>query len=308
MIESLLGVLISLALLIWSCDFAIKNSILISHVYKIRPILVGIFIIAIGTSLPEFAATFQALKLNSVGIVAGNLVGSNIANILLVGGIMLYPITRLVTDKRDKSTFLFFLIFSIVFFIFIIFNFNIGYIYGVLLFGLLCFFIYFELKKPIDETNTISEITHSSSFFIILKIILAFIALFFSSKYFIVYAKDLTSIFGVAETTIGITIVAFGTSLPEVIATILSIVKKQNNLAIGNILGSNIANIFGITIIAVLINGSINFYELLSQIDKWLFLVTSLLFFIIISLKLAGKLISLGFILAYMIYFVFLYL
>ena len=96
--------------------------------------------------------------------------------------------------------------------------------------------------------------------------------------------------------------------MPEVIATILSIVKKQNNLAIGNILGSNIANIFGITIIAVLINGSINFYELLSQIDKWLFLVTSLLFFIIISLKLAGKLISLGFILAYMIYFVFLYL
>ena len=90
MIESLLGVLISLALLIWSCDFAIKNSILISQVYKIRPILVGIFIIAIGTSLPEFAATFQALKLNSVGIVAGNLVGSNIANILLVGGIMLY--------------------------------------------------------------------------------------------------------------------------------------------------------------------------------------------------------------------------
>ena len=140
------------------------------------------------------------------------------------------------------------------------------------------------------------------------KIIVAFIALFFSSKYFIVYAKDLTSIFGVAETTIGITIVAFGTSLPEVIATILSIVKKQNNLAIGNILGSNIANIFGITIIAVLINGSINFYELLGQIDKWLFLVTSLLFFTIISLKLAGKLISLGFILAYMIYFVFLYL
>ena len=81
--------------------------------------------------------------------------------------------------------------------------------------------------------------------------------------------------------------------------------KKQNNLAIGNILGSNIANIFGITIIAVLINGSINFYELLGQIDKWLFLVTSLLFFTIISLKLAGKLISLGFILAYMIYFVF---
>ena len=108
MIESFIGVLISLIVLIWSCDLAIKNSIIVSQIYKIRPILVGIFIIAIGTSLPEFAATFQALKLNSVGIVAGNLVGSNIANILLVGGIMLYPISKLVTQERDKSTFLFF--------------------------------------------------------------------------------------------------------------------------------------------------------------------------------------------------------
>ena len=111
MIESFIGVLISLIVLIWSCDLAIKNSIIVSQIYKIRPILVGIFIIAIGTSLPEFAATFQALKLNSVGIVAGNLVGSNIANILLVGGIMLYPINKLVTEEKDKSTFLFFLIF-----------------------------------------------------------------------------------------------------------------------------------------------------------------------------------------------------
>ena len=147
-----------------------------------------------------------------------------------------------------------------------------------------------------------------STYIIFLKILLAFVALFYSSKYFIVYAKNLTSIFGVAETTIGITIVAFGTSLPEVIATILSIVKKQNNLAIGNILGSNIANIFGITIIAILINESINFYDLLGYVDKWLFLATSLLFFVIISLKIAGKLISLSLILAYIIYFTFLYL
>ena len=308
MIESFIGVLISLIVLIWSCDLAIKNSIIVSQIYKIRPILVGIFIIAIGTSLPEFAATFQALKLNSVGIVAGNLVGSNIANILLVGGIMLYPISKLVTEERDKSTFLFFLIFSITFFIFIIFNFNLGYLSGFFLFGILCVFIFFEVRKPIDDVSTKVDLKNLSTYIIFLKILLAFVALFYSSKYFIVYAKNLTGIFGVAETTIGITIVAFGTSLPEVIATILSIVKKQNNLAIGNILGSNIANIFGITIIAILINGSINFYELLGYLDKWLFLATSLLFFVIISLKKAGKLISLSLILAYIIYFTFLYL
>ena len=82
---------------------------------------------------------------------------------------------------------------------------------------------------------------------IISKIIIAFIVLFFSSRFFITYAKNLTELLGVAESTIGITVVAFGTSLPEVVATIIAIVKKQNNLAVGNILGSNIANIFGIT-------------------------------------------------------------
>ena len=85
-VQNFIGLLVSLSILIWSCDYAIKNSIAISNVFKIREIFVGIFIISIGTSLPEFAATFQALKLNSEGIVAGNLVGSNIANILLIMG------------------------------------------------------------------------------------------------------------------------------------------------------------------------------------------------------------------------------
>ena len=78
MTQSILGLIISLAILIWSCEYAIKNSIILSQIFKIREIFVGIFIIAIGTSLPEFAATFQALKLDSEGIVVGNLVGSNI--------------------------------------------------------------------------------------------------------------------------------------------------------------------------------------------------------------------------------------
>ena len=115
-VQNFIGLLVSLSILIWSCDYAIKNSIAISNVFKIREIFVGIFIISIGTSLPEFAATFQALKLNSEGIVAGNLVGSNIANILLVGGIMVFPITHLNLGKEDKSTFRFFLIFSFLFF------------------------------------------------------------------------------------------------------------------------------------------------------------------------------------------------
>ena len=306
--QNFIGLLVSLSILIWSCDYAIKNSIAISNVFKIREIFVGIFIIAIGTSLPEFAATFQALKLNSEGIVAGNLVGSNIANILLVGGIMVFPIVHLNLGKEDKSTFRFFLIFSFLFFLLIIFNLNIDLKLGLILIFLLILFFYFELKKPPSEEVSENNIKDQSTYILVIKIILAFIALFFSSRYFIDYAKNLTEVFGVAETTIGITVVAFGTSLPEVVATIISIIKKQNNLAIENILGSNIANILGITLIAIFINGEINYYSLLTNIDKWLFLITSIIFFIIIYLRLAGKLISIGLILSYLAYFTYQYI
>ena len=307
-IQYFLGLLVSLSILIWSCDYAIKNSIAISKIFKIREIFIGIFIIAIGTSLPEFAATFQALKLNSEGIVAGNLVGSNIANILLVGGIMVFPITHLNLGNEDKSTFRFFLIFSFLFFVLIIFNLSIDFKLGLILIFLLVLFFYFELKKPSNEEVFENIIKDQSTYILIFKIVIAFIALFFSSRYFIDYAKNLTEVFGVAETTIGVTIVAFGTSLPEVVATIISISKKQSNLAVGNILGSNIANILGITLIAIFVNGEINYYSLLTSIDKWLFLVTSILFFIIIYLRLAGKLISIGLILSYVAYFSYQYI
>ena len=307
-IQYFLGLLVSLSILIWSCDYAIKNSIAISSIFKIREIFIGIFIIAIGTSLPEFAATFQALKLNSEGIVAGNLVGSNIANILLVGGIMVFPIAHLNLGNEDKSTFRFFLIFSFLFFVLIIFNLSIDFKLGLILIFLLVLFFYFELKKPSNEEVFENNIKDQSTYILIFKIVIAFIALFFSSRYFIDYAKNLTEVFGVAETTIGVTIVAFGTSLPEVVATIISIIKKQSNLAVGNILGSNIANILGITLIAIFVNGEINYYSLLTSIDKWLFLLTSILFFIIIYLRLAGKLISIGLILSYVTYFSYQYI
>ena len=307
MIQSFIGLIVSLVILIWSCEYAIKNSILVSKIFQIREIFVGIFIIAIGTSLPEFAATFQALQIGAEGIVAGNLVGSNIANILLVGGIMVFPLISLNIVKQDQSTAIFFISFSILFFFLIFFNFTLGLKFSLLFILLLILFFYFELKKPSEEDPISIENSQNSTIIIISKIIIAFIVLFFSSRFFITYAKNLTELLGVAESTIGITVVAFGTSLPEVVATIIAIVKKQN-LAVGNILGSNIANIFGITLIAIFMNGQINYYELLSSIDKWLFLLVSIVFFIMIIKKMAGKLLSIGLIFAYLAYFTYLYI
>jgi cation:H+ antiporter len=308
MIQSFFGLIISLVVLIWSCEFAIKNSILVSKIFNIREIFVGIFIIAIGTSLPEFAATFQALQMGAEGIVAGNLVGSNIANILLVGGIMVFPLKTLNAVKQDQSTAIFFICFSILFFFLIFFDFTLGIKFSLLFILLLILFFYFELKKPTEEETLLKENNYQSTIIIISKIIIAFIILFFSSQFFIAYAKDLTELLGVAETTVGVTVVAFGTSIPEIVATIIAIIKKQNNLAVGNILGSNIANIFGITLIAIFMNGQINYYDLLTSIDKWIFLLSSIIFFIMIWKKMAGKLLSSALIFAYLSYFTYLYL
>tara|TARA_B100000965_G_scaffold134508_1_gene111985 strand:- start:6464 stop:7393 length:930 start_codon:yes stop_codon:yes gene_type:complete len=307
-IQNIFGLLISLVTLIWSCDYAIKNSISFSKIFKIREIFIGIFIIALGTSLPEFAATFQALKLKSEGIVAGNLIGSNIANVLLVGGIMIFPIKYLNLGSEDKGTFQFFLLFSVLFFLLIFFDINIDFKFSIIFILLLILFFYFELKKPSKDKSSEFIIKDRSIYLLIFKILGAFIVLFISSHYFINYSKNMTEIFGVAETTIGITVVAFGTSLPEVVATVISILKKQNNLALGNILGSNIANIFGITLIAIFMNGEINYHNLLSDVDKLLFIIASIIFFVIIYLRLAGKLISIGLILSYLTYFIYLYL
>jgi len=310
MIQNIISLLVSLLILIWSCDYAIKNAIIVSKIFKVREIFIGIFIIAIGTSLPEFASTVQAIYLNSPYILAGNLVGSNIANILFVGGIMLFPLSKLIIDKSDYSSLIFFLVLSILFFLFIIWDYNLGLLHAVFFILLSIVFFYFELKKPLDDDVEFepNKFSNKKVPLLIFKILIAFIALFFSSKFFISSAKNLTEIFGIAETTVGITIVAFGTSLPEIVATIISIIQKQNKLAIGNIIGSNIANIIGITLIAIFIQGDINYYNLLSITDKIVFLFSAMLFYLIIYFRIAGKLISIGLIISYLAYFMYLYL
>lgn len=310
MLQNIVVLIVSLLILIWSCDYAIKNSIIVSKIFQIREIFIGIFIIAIGTSLPEFASTIQAVYLNSHEILAGNLIGSNIANILFCGGIMLFPLSKLVIHKSDYSSLIFFLVLSIFFFLLIIFDQSLGLLHALVFILLSIIFFYFELKKPLDEEVDFQPNKFSTKVvpLLVLKIIIAFIALFYSSKFFISSAKNLTEIIGIAETTVGITIVAFGTSLPEIVATIISIIQKQNKLAIGNIIGSNIANIIGINLIAIFMLGDINYFNLLSIIDKLIFLISALAFFLVLFLRIAGKLISIGLIVSYLAYFMYLYL
>ena len=137
---------------------------------------------------------------------------------------------------------------------------------------------------------------------------LGYLILYFSSKYFISYAKNISTYFGIADTIIGVSIVALGTSLPEVITTIIAISKKKSNLALGNIIGSCVANITMISFIAILIGGSINYYELLDTFNKLIFLLTGLVFYTVIIGKFANKITAAIFLVLYVVYILMLYI
>ena len=291
----------SLVIMIWACDFAIGNAIILGKKFKISDLFMGIFIIAIGTSLPEFAATVSAMQIGASEIVAGNLVGSNIANILLVGGVMLLPLHSYTIENKDKVSLHFFLCISILFSLLLFIDITLSYLAIVFIFILLGIFLYLELGKVREEVKEFENIEITNTL-LITKVIFSFVILYFSSKYFIGYARNISSYFGIADTIIGVSIVALGTSLPEVITTIIAIYKKKSNLALGNIIGSCVANITMISFIAILIGGSINFYELLDTFNKLIFLLTGLVFYTVIIGKFANKITAAIFLVLYVVY------
>ncbi len=297
----------SLVIMIWACDFAISNAIILGKKFKISDLFMGIFIIAIGTSLPEFAATVSAMQIGASGIVAGNLVGSNIANILLVGGVMLLPLHSYTIENNDKVSLHFFLGISILFSLVLFINITLSYLAIIFIFILLGIFLYLELGKVREEVKEFENIETTNTL-LITKVIFSFVILYFSSKYFIGYARNISTYFGIADTIIGVSIVALGTSLPEVITTIIAIYKKRSNLALGNIIGSCVANITMISFIAILIGGSINFYELLDTFNKLIFLLTGLVFYSVIIGKFANKITAIIFLVLYVVYILMLYI
>ncbi len=296
----------SLAIMIWACDFAVSNAIILGKKYRISDLFMGIFIIAIGTSLPEFAATVSAMQIGAPGIVAGNLVGSNIANILLVGGVMLLPLNSYYIKDKDRISLHYFAFISIVFSLALFINISLSYKTILFIFLLLSIFLYLELRKVKEEEPKYKN-EETKSVLLITKVIFSFVILYFSSKYFIGYAKNISVYFGIADTIIGVSIVALGTSLPEVITTLIAIYKKKNNLALGNIIGSCVANITLISFIAILIGGPINFYELLDNFNKLIFIISALVFYVVIIGKFANKITAMIFLMLYIIYIIVLY-
>jgi cation:H+ antiporter len=242
--------------------------------------LVGLTIVAFGTSSPELLVSLYAALEGKSDISLGNVIGSNIANISLVLGIsaVLFPIK--LNSSILKVEYVVLIFSSFIFYLFA-YNKYVSRIEGVVLLSLLILvnaYFYFKLKNidfnPLEEPEIIPFPIWKS----ILLLVLGIVGLYFGADIFIDNAVEIASIFGVSERVIGITVIAVGTSLPEMVTSVIAAINKKTDIALGNILGSNVMNIFAIMGVTAVIS-PISVSELfLKQDFFWMLGLTLILF------------------------------
>lgn len=255
---------IGFVMLIKGADWFVEGAAKIADKFGIPQLVIGLTIVAMGTSLPEAAVSISAALKNtaenqSAAIAIGNVVGSNIMNILLILG--LTAVIRAVTVQ--KSTIWYEIPFTIVISILLMvlgyFDGNVGRIDGAILW--LCFIAYwlyllFSAKKgqTAAEIDEVQKSTPQDKIWKLIFLVLIGMGLIvWGSNITVDAATALARIFGMSERLIGLTIVAFGTSLPELITSVTAAVKGKADIAVGNIVGSNVFNILFVIGTAALI-------------------------------------------------------
>ncbi len=246
-----IGLLIlGLVFLIFGGDLLVRSAVSFAEKFGVSSFLIGVTVVSFGTSVPELMVSIQAAMDQAADIAIGNVLGSNIANIALVLGVSVVIRPLSVTTNTYKLSWWVMLISSLLFILFLLDN-VITKMEGLLLIaGLFCF-IFFSIKRNIpNEESIISKINIQTG---ILFFVLGSIGLYFGSELFVESAISIASFFNVPKFVIGITVVALGTSLPELVTSIVALMKGQNNISLGNLIGSNIFNVFAVLGITSLI-------------------------------------------------------
>lgn len=249
--------------LITGGELLVKSAIGLNNKFKLSPLLIGTTVVSFGTSAPELIVSIQAMLNGNPGVTVGNVVGSNIANLgLVLGCVILLKPFFVIKTKYGLSYFIMFTS-AALFFVFSSDG-SINALEGVfLLFGLVVFlFLSIRFMKMMykSDRSLIKEDLPSNlkSQLDIKRIILYFLigstGLALGSKLLVHNAVILATDFGVSEFVIGVTVVALGTSLPELITSLVAIYKGEDSISLGNLIGSNIFNVFAVLGCSSMIN------------------------------------------------------
>lgn len=246
MIIEILLVVLGLALLIVGADLLVKGSSNIAKKLRIPEIIIGLTIVSVGTSMPElFVGVESALK-GHPDIAIGNIIGSNIVNLLFILGISAAISGIKFTKETIHIDIPFSLLITFIFLILANIDNNISRVDGIIMllfFGLFLKYtinlVKHNIHKPIIDISTRNINVWKNAFFLLLGVILLKYGADFSVNNTIIIARH----FNISEKLISLTVVAIGTGLPELVTTIVAAIKGNNDIAVGNVIGSNIINI-----------------------------------------------------------------
>jgi cation:H+ antiporter len=250
MLIDLISLIIGLALLWSGAELLIRFSAVLARSMGVSPIIIGLTIVSLGTSLPEFVVSLIAALQNTMGISIGNIIGSNIANLGLILGIGAL-ISLLNVQKNWVYREVPFMLFAT--FIFMSFarsHFLISRIEGFILLLILALYLGYLSRTTLSQMKTFEENSFNGaqislkkkSLYLLLSMV-GIALLIGSSKIIVNSGIAIASYLGVSDTVIGLTLIAVGTSLPELATTIVGLIKKETDIVVGNIIGSNIFNL-----------------------------------------------------------------
>ena len=242
-------------LLVVGGEFIVRSSVAISLKFNISKLVIGMTVVAFATSLPELIVSINAALNDSPAIAINNVIGSNIANIALVLSIISI-LSYIEVDKNFyKKDWPIMFVFSIFLVIFCVTNNALDRYEGLILVVLLLLFIYYSLNNSdaeFSDSDLDDKLVSTSNTKIIIWLLISSVTLYFGADFLVNGAVDFAKQMNISEAVISVSIVAIGTSIPELAASLIALAKREKGISIGNLIGSNIFNIgsvLGITAI-----------------------------------------------------------
>ena len=253
--------LFGLVLLYLGGEALVKGSVSLALKLKISTLVAGMTIVSFATSAPELLVSLQAAIKGHTDITFGNVIGSNIANIALVLGLAAVLFRLNINPQTKKISFPFLFLSSLIFGLVLYFFNGISFWVGVAFVILLIFFILYLIRQSrkeylqtaIVDDELLEKESQTSLYKSVLYLVIGIVLLKYGADYFVDGAIALAKVFSVSDRVIAVTVIAIGTSIPELATTIIAALKKEESLAVGNLIGSNIFNILAVLGLTALI-------------------------------------------------------
>ena len=237
--------IVGFILLIKGADFFVEGSASVAKLLKIPSLIIGLTIVAFGTSMPEASVSISAAINGNNGIAVGNVIGSNIFNLLAIVGIC--GLVNVLDVDKDilRRDYTYSVIITIVLGLMLFIGRDVNRLEGIILLLLFAFFLFYTIKSALASRTVVEGEDYKilPAWLSVIYIVGGLIAIMLGGNMVVKGATKLAAQFGLSDTLIGLTIVAVGTSLPELVTSLVATGKGENGIAIGNVVGSNIFNI-----------------------------------------------------------------